>query len=86
MANFKEKTKEFWNKNGKKIAVTGAVVGAGTIAGLWTGMVYKAGFMDGGCTGFGLTIDWFEKHFPEANVKALWEQYQKENPDKIVKW
>lgn len=78
----KEKAKKLWKEHKKAIVAIG--VTEATLLTLAASKGYKAGFVDGAYSGFHLTVDWFEKHFPEAKCKALWETWRDNNPDGVV--
>lgn len=81
----KEKVKGFW-KNHKKEIVLGTILGVSSVV-ISESIFkkgYKAGYIDGGCDGFHLTMDWFEMEFPGTKLHELYDNYKKANPDKIV--
>jgi hypothetical protein len=81
--NVKEKAKQVWEDHKGEFIAAGAVVaGVGYLA--FGYKMYKAGYTDGWNYGFHGTIEWFEKHFPEAGTKALYEAWMEANPDKLV--
>ena len=83
----KEKVKKFAKEHVKEIAgVTISAIAVGVIGSAIFKNGYRAGFVDGNMSGFHVTMDWFEKHFPEKDLKLneLWETYKLNNPDQIV--
>ena len=85
MSNIKEKAKNYWKEHKVDIIA----IGTGTAVAIGAGVIayksYVAGFVDGGMTGFDLTLDWLDKNFPdESHARELYEGYKKEHPDKIV--
>ena len=61
------------------IIVGGVVIGSITLSTL-----LRKVYIKGVIYGFQGTIDWFDKNFEGLNLKALWEELAKQNPDKIV--
>lgn len=68
----------------KKVAAGAVIVGATLIAGAYYNAGFRRGFMQGGMTGFGATIEWLDDEFPEKGVGAAVEAWRKANPDKWV--
>lgn len=81
----KEKVKGFWKEHKKEI-ILGGVIGVATVAGAERIFKkgYVAGFVDGGAAGFNLSIDWFNKNFPDTKLQELWDDYKKANPEEVV--
>jgi hypothetical protein len=46
--------------------------------------VRKQAFRNGSIVGFHGTIDWFEKHFDDINLRKLWEEWVIQNPNKVM--
>lgn len=65
------------------IIVGEVVIGSITLSTLLR-KVYIKGARAGAIYGFQATIDWFDKNFDGLNLRALWEEWAKQNPDKIV--
>lgn len=85
MSDIKEKAKNLWENHKADIIAFGSIVVVSIGSGAIIYKAYKDGFVDGGMTGFHLTLDWLDKNFPgESNARELWERYKIENPDKIV--
>lgn len=72
---FKKFVKSYW----VPIIVGGVIIGYITLNAL-----LRRAFMRGGLVGFHATIDWFDKTFEGLNLRALYETWALENPDKIV--
>ena len=77
------KAKKF-KKKGLPILIIGGVVVLG-IAGLYgANYIYRKGFIRGGVVGFHLTIDWFDKEFPDIKLRELYDNWANLHPEQIV--
>lgn len=84
MSNFKTKAKNFWENHKTDVIAVGAAAVAAIGVGVYTIHCYNSGYKYGAAAGFNAAFDWIDEHFPEQiKAKELWENYIKENPDKI---
>ena len=77
-----EQNKSFVEEHKKAIIVGGVIIGAAALAYVYK-RTFRRGVIAGGLMGFHHTIDWFDSEFTDLNLAQLYDEWAKQNPDKI---